>query len=174
MPKIKQKRMGFSIDMTPLVDLTFLLLVFLMFTSTFKSDTENEAKFTVERPKASPDSTFLPEQDVATIQVGLDPNNLADTIMTYGVANPKVRAEVWDMVTEIPAEMKSNAVIVVRDSALMVKLLKTTNAVKSETIFTIDGDEKVYFKKIEEIMELLRVARIRTFNYVTDKQKAES
>lgn len=173
MPKIKKKRMGFAIDMTPLVDITFLLLTFLMFTTTFKNDTENGQEFKVERPKASPDSTFLPERDVAVISVGFSPTSKADTIMTYGVSNPKIRAEVWDRIPAL-ANQKSKAVVQVQDSATMVSLLRATNSVASTTLFAIDGDANVFFKKIQDIMEMLRVARIRTFNYVTEKQRAES
>lgn len=52
MPKVKKKRMGFVIDMTPLVDITFLLLTFFMFTAKFKTEAEAEQKFVIERPKS--------------------------------------------------------------------------------------------------------------------------
>ena len=69
MPKVKKKRVGFVIDMTPLVDITFLLLTFFMFTAKFKSEADNEQKFFIERPKASADTSKLPEVDLATIKI---------------------------------------------------------------------------------------------------------
>jgi len=51
MPKVKMKRTGFVIDMTPLVDITFLLLTFFMFTAKFKSDADNEQKISDKKTK---------------------------------------------------------------------------------------------------------------------------
>ncbi len=169
MPKIRKKRMVVVTDMTPLVDIMFLLLTFLMFTAQFKSDTENGG-ITVERPKAAADTTFLPEKDLAVIQIGLNPKNSADTMVTFGLSNSKVRKEVWEMIPELTPEMKAKAVVPA-DSALMVKMLKATISVKKETVFAIDGDKTVFFKKVQDVMEILRVARIRSFNYVTDKDR---
>lgn len=171
MPKIRKKRMGFVVDMTPLVDITFLLLTFLMFTAQFKSDAENQQVVTPQRPTANADTTFLPEKDLAVIQVGINPKNPTDTLMTFGLTNSKVRNEVWGLIPNFPQELKDKAVIPV-DSALLVQCLKTTNSVRKETVYAIDGDKAVFFKKVQDIMEILRLARIRTFNYVTDKDRA--
>lgn len=163
--------MGFVVDMTPLVDITFLLLTFLMFTAQFKSDAENQQIVKPERPSANADTTFLPEKDLAVIQVGLNPKNSADTLMTFGLTNSKVRNEVWGMIPNFPQELKEKAVIPV-DSALLVQCLKTTKLVNQKTVFAIDGDKAVFFKKVQDIMEILRLARVYTFNYVTDKDRA--
>lgn len=170
MPKVKKKRMSFVVDMTPLVDITFLLLTFLMFTATFKADTENNA-LKVERPKAAADTTFLPEKDLAVVTVGLNPTNKADTIMTFGLSNSKTRALVREMVPGIPENFQQTAIMPVKDSAQMVTLLKAASSASEKTVFAIDGDKAVFFKKIQEIMEMFRVSHIRSFNYVTDKQR---
>jgi len=44
MPAVKVKRMGIAIDMTPLVDVAFLLLTFFMLTTKFKPQEEVEAE----------------------------------------------------------------------------------------------------------------------------------
>jgi biopolymer transport protein ExbD len=164
--------MGFVVDMTPLVDITFLLLTFLMFTAQFKSDAENGQDFQVKRPTASADTTFLPEKDIAVVQVGIDTKHNNDTVMTFGLTNSKIRAEVIQNVQGLPAEFQQKAVVRV-DSAMLVRCLKATkNAdVKNATMFAIDGDKAVFFKKVEDVMEIFRVAKIRTFNYVTDKDR---
>ena len=49
MAKVKKKRVGFVIDMTPLVDITFLLLTFFMFTTTMATPQVMEMKVPPER-----------------------------------------------------------------------------------------------------------------------------
>ncbi len=173
MSKIKKKRVGFVVDMTPLVDITILLLTFLMFTAQFKSETENGAKFTVERPSATSDTTFLPEKNIAIVQVGFKDKKAGkmDTIITYGISDKTVRDKVWETINIAP-ELRREPVVIIPDSATLVRALKETNILASaKTIFAIDGDKEVFFDKVQYIMEILRVARIRTFNYVTDKQR---
>ena len=173
MSKIKKKRMGFVVDMTPLVDITFLLLTFLMFTAQFKSETESGAKFTVERPSATADTTFLPEKNIAVIQVGFEnkKEKKMDTVITYGISNKIIRDQVWEAINVAP-EKRKESVVQIPDSATLVRALKETNLLAStKTVFAIDGDKDVFFNKVQDIMEILRVARIRTFNYVTDKQR---
>lgn len=174
MGKVKKKRMSFVVDMTPLVDITFLLLTFLMFTATFKADTEGGQQVQVTRPSASPDTTFLPDKELALVTVGLDPKNKADTVVTFGLSNKKTRAQVRELLPDLPEAFIEDAVVRVQDSAMMVSLLKTTAAVSEKTVYAIDGDKDIFFHKIQDVMEWFRVARVRTFNYVTDKKRNQS
>lgn len=89
MPRIKKKRMSFVIDMTPLVDITFLLLTFLMFTAKFKSEAESEQQFTIVRPIASADTSKLPEKDLAVINIAIDDKNPQDTSYYFGLTDRK-------------------------------------------------------------------------------------
>ncbi len=169
MAKVKKKRLGFAVDMTPLVDITFLLLTFLMFSSTFKADTEGSSQqIIVERPAAAADTTFLPEKDLAVITVGIDKG---DTVMTFGLSNKNTREDLLKVLPSLSPNFQADAVIKVPDSTQMVTLLRTTASLSEKTIFVIDGDRALFFKKIQDIMEMFRVAGVRTFNYVTDKQR---
>src|SRR5512136_552917 len=67
MPKFKPRRQGIRIDMTPLVDVAFLLLTFFMLTTQFRPQEE----VTIELPSSN--SEFkLPESDVMTVNVAKD------------------------------------------------------------------------------------------------------
>ena len=64
MPKFKKGRVGIKIDMTPMVDVAFLLLTFFMLTTQFKPIEEVEIVL-----PSSHSPIKLPESDVAIITV---------------------------------------------------------------------------------------------------------
>ena len=172
MARIKKKRMNFVIDMTPLVDITFLLLTFLMFTAKFKSEAESEQEFTITRPLASPDTTKLPEKDIAIINVAIDDKNTKDTSYYYGLTNTKDWQQVLSYMPEIPEDMKSKSLIKV-DTTMLGRFIKYTLAVNNATTFALDADKRVRFKYIEDVMNTLRKNKAFTFNFVTEKRKGE-
>ena len=106
-PKIRKKRMGFVIDMTPLVDITFLLLVFLMFTTKFKSEAEADQQFTISRPTASADTAKLPERDLALINIDIDDKNRTDTAFYFGWTNTTDRDSIRNSFPEIPDNIRA-------------------------------------------------------------------
>lgn len=167
MPKIKKKRTGFVLDMTPLVDIAFLLLTFFMFTAKFKSDTENEQKFAIERPKSSADTSKLPEQNLAMVKIAIDTVS-NDTSYYYSISNEQVRQQVYSAIETIPADAK--AMIAVSDLAMLDVLVRQTRMANFKTTFAIDADRKIRFKWIEDLMEVMRKNNATVFNFVTDKK----
>ena len=174
MAKVHKKRLGFVIDMTPLVDITFLLLTFFMFTAKFKSEAENEQKFSIQRPKASADTSKLPDQNLAVIKIAFLDSTMKDTSYFYTMNNQ----ELWDRVkarTEsLTPELRANAQIRVTIE-LLNKLLKSTyeESIKAniKTKFAIDADRKIRFKWIADAMDVMRRNRYTTFNYITEKRQ---
>lgn len=162
--------MSFVIDLTPLVDITFLLLTFLMFTAKFKSEAEAEKQFTIRRPTASPDTTKLPERDLAIINIAIDDKNPTDTSYYFGLTNIKDQQLVWPMVQEIPPEYANKALIKV-DTTVLGKLIRATLSVRNSTRFAIDADQRIRFQWVENAMNILRRNRAFVFNFVTDKQR---
>ncbi|GAB1372545.1 biopolymer transporter ExbD [Candidatus Kapaibacterium sp.] len=169
MPKIKKKRMGFVIDMTPLVDITFLLLTFFMFTAKFKSQAESEQKFVIERPKVSADTSKVPDRDVAIIKIAVD-SVTNDTTYYFEVTNEADRAQVWGMSKSIPEELKAKAQLPV-NLDMLSELVGNTKRVRNETQFAIDADKKLRFKWISDAMDVLRKNYATKFNYVTEKKQ---
>lgn len=170
MPKVRKKRMGFVIDMTPLVDITFLLLTFLMFTAKFKSEAENEQQFVIVRPNTSADTTKLPERDLAVINIAIDDKIKTDTSFYYGLTNTNDQKQVWAMVPEIPQGMQDKKLLKV-DSVLLGKLIRATLAVRPSTKFALDADKRIRFKYILDAMNLMRKNKAFVFNFVTEKKK---
>lgn len=168
MPKIRKKRVGFVIDMTPLVDITFLLLTFFMFTAKFKTEAESEQKFFIVRPQVSADTSKLPDRDLAIIKIAID-SATSDTAYYYEVVNEADRQQVWARLEGVPDSVKSKALLKV-DMNMLSHLVKTTRMVNSKTNFSIDADKRIRFKHVWEVMDVLRRNLATRFNYVTSRK----
>src|SRR6056300_180163 len=142
MPKVKKKRVGFVIDMTPLVDITFLLLTFFMFTAKFKSEAEAEQKFYIERPKASADTSKLPEQDLATVKVAFSDSTKQDTSYYYEMTNEDDWIAVKSGIDGLTPEQMESAQLQVSLETLE-SLVKRTYVVNSKTSMAIDADRSI-------------------------------
>src|SRR6476660_5087817 len=95
MAKVKMKRHGFALDMTPLVDVGFLLLTFFMLTAKFKSQTDEELQIAL--PVAQADTAKLPGVNICMFLIGTEtPENKQDTVILFGLANEKDRAAVYE------------------------------------------------------------------------------
>lgn len=170
MAKIKKKRVGFVIDMTPLVDITFLLLTFFMFTAKFKSQAESEQKFVIQRPASTPvDTASMPEKDIAVIKVAIDSAS-SDTTYYYELVNEQDRQQVWARMNGLtPEQLEKHQIMVSKE--VLNELVLNTRLVRPETKFAIDADKGLKFKWIADAMEILRLNQATMFNYVTDKKQ---
>jgi biopolymer transport protein ExbD len=155
MPKIKIRRVGIRIDMTPLVDIAFLLLTFFMMTTQFKPLEE------VEIVLPSSHSEFkLPESNVMTLNLskdgriflGLDSQHLKEKL--FGKENA-LKASV-----EIPKDQLAEYLIRAR----------TMNP-KLATV--IKGDKDAEYGLAEDVMNILQKTKITRFNLVTNLQAGE-
>ena len=158
----KPKRVGFKLDMTPLVDVAFLLLTFFMFTAKFKSDAENEQKFDIKRPAASADTTKLPEVGTAVVKIAID-DKKGDTVMFYAVSNETDRAPIYSQVPEFA----TNAQVPVANDTILGNLVIATRKQNGKTKFAIDADKRISFGRIEQVMETFRKKGATIFNFVT-------
>ncbi|MBS1912461.1 MAG: biopolymer transporter ExbD [Bacteroidetes bacterium] len=168
----KPKRVGFKLDMTPLVDVAFLLLTFFMLTAKFKSDAESEQKFEIKRPTASADTAKLPEMGTATVKIGIEKGG--DTVMYYTVANEKDRGAIYTQVPGITMEEASKkAQVMVPDTTVLGHLVLATRSKTSNKVkFAIDADRRINFGRIEQVMNTFRSQGATTFNFVTVSQQS--
>ena len=153
MPKHKKARVGVKIDMTPMVDVTMLLLTFFMMTTQFKPPEE----VTVELP-ASHSEFKLPESDVmmvylnkdGKIYLGVDSQFLM--MRLFGSENRLKRA------VEVTKEQLGNILIQAR---IQNPRLRTV----------VKGDKASPYGPMEDVMDVLQKAKITRFNLVTDLDK---
>jgi biopolymer transport protein ExbD len=149
----KKGRINIFIDMTPMVDVTFLLLTFFMLTTQFRPPQEAEVILPFSH------SAFkLPESDVMTVSVtkdnkiflGLDSQKLREAI--FGVEN-KLRSGI-----EVDKTTLGNMMIRAR---MANPRLRTV----------IRADKNAPYGPIEDIMDVLQKANITRFNLVTELEK---
>ncbi len=152
MPKFKPKRQGVLIDMTPLVDVAFLLLTFFMLTTSFKPPEEVE----IELPSSN--SVFkLPESDVMTISLSKDGR------IFLGLDSQKLRGRLFGKENEL----KGSIEIPKERLADMLVQARTANP-KLRTV--IKGDRGSEYGVAEDVMNILQKTRITRFNLVTNME----
>src|ERR1044071_3792915 len=170
MAKVKMKRHGFRLDMTPMVDVGFLLLTFFMLTAKFKPQSDEE--LVISLPKAAADTTKLPDKDLATIQVGL---RGTDTVITFGVSNERDRAPILKPLNLVDA--KTGQPLTERE--LMTKGDVRVTKQTLETVvqqarlqnpamrYAISADSAVAYGTIDDVMHALQKYGATRFNLVT-------
>ena len=84
--KVRSKKQSTSIDMTPMVDLAFLLLTFFMLATTFNKPQTMEITMP-EKPKQEEDQPLVNEKKVLSLVLGKD-----DKVYWYvGMSDPQVQ-----------------------------------------------------------------------------------
>jgi biopolymer transport protein ExbD len=172
MPKIKKRRIGFVLDMTPLVDITFLLLTFFMLTAKFKSEAESQQRFTIVRPQATADTSRLPDKDLAIIKIGID-TVASDTSYYYEMTNEADWLQVIGSLQQLQVPEAQRVRQLKVSLQELNELIRQTRIVRPTTRFAIDADRRVRYKWVEDLMEVLRQNRATIFNFVTDRRPPE-
>jgi len=154
MPKFKKARVGIRMDMTPMVDVAFLLLTFFMLTTQFKATEEVQ----VELPKSH--SEFkLPESNIMIITVTKEGRIL------LGVDSQTLTAKLFG------EENKFKAAVEVDKVNLGDVLIRArTNNPNLRTV--VKGDKGAPYGPLEDVMDVLQKVRITRFNLVTDLDKS--
>jgi len=171
MSKIKKKRVGFVLDMTPLVDITFLLLTFFMFTAKFKSDSENDQKFVIKRPQTQTDTAKLADKDLVMIKIGVD-SVLKDTAYYVSMINEldavNLRAAMLE--AKFPNIDEKTTIYKVTDSVWLGTVIEKARIVNPRASFAVDADKRLKYHWVELAMNEMRKKRATTFNFVTEKK----
>jgi biopolymer transport protein ExbD len=172
--KVRKKRVGFVIDMTPLVDITFLLLTFFMFTAKFKSEAESEQKFFIKRPTVSADTSKLPDKNLAMVKIAID-SVTKDTLFYYEALNDKDRASILQNVVQLNTQADKHQFFIGKDKELLSKVLNATCDANRNIIFAIDADRRIKYKWVDDVMEAIHQSEAHhlmavRFKFVTEKK----
>jgi len=151
----KKRRIPVAIDMTPMVDIGFLLLIFFMSTTVFKKPEEVEV-----RPPLSHSTFTLPETGM--IEITIPKQNyilatLGDAALDYevGLSEQQGRKIVHKRFTpqELPPIIKN----------LMLRQLVDRVVIKA--------DRDAEYGTIESVMETLQKNNLNILNFVTDLEE---
>jgi biopolymer transport protein ExbD len=140
--KIRSKKSSTRIDMTPMVDLAFLLLTFFMLTTTFNKPQTMEITMP-EKPKEEDKAPLVNEKRVLTLV--LEANN---KIYWYvGITEPKIERTDF-----------SNAGI--------RKVLIEQNAQIKEMVVLIKPSDRSKYKNVVDILDEMSISNIQRYALV--------
>jgi biopolymer transport protein ExbD len=172
MAKVKLKRHGFALDMTPLVDVGFLLLTFFMLTAKFKSQTDEDLQISL--PVAQADTAKLPDVNIAMITIGIDSSdNRADTVILFGLANEKDRAAVYEpLQLPIPQEELFKHAQVRVDLARLDIAVRQSRMQAPSMRYAIEADKRISYGLVDDVMRIMQKYNATRFNLVTTTQQS--
>jgi biopolymer transport protein ExbD len=152
--KVRSKKMSTRIDMTPMVDLAFLLLTFFMLTTTFNKPQTMEITMP-EKPKAEDKAPLVNEKRVLTLVL-----DEKDEIYWYvGVTDPKVEK----------TDFSGSGVR---------RVLLEKNAQINEMVVLIKPSDRSRYKNVVDILDEMNIANIQRYALVDitpeDKQLIKS
>ena len=150
----KKRRVGIRIDMTPMVDIAFLLLIFYMATTQFKPP---EAR-AVELPK-SHSQIQLPDKDVINITV-----TKYDSIYVDMVAKAEVEID-GQMVTTT-----ARSVYTV-DKNTVAAQINRARAKNLRALVVIKADKRASFGIMQDVMKSMQENGLERFLIITETVK---
>jgi biopolymer transport protein ExbD len=150
----KKRRVGIRIDMTPMVDIAFLLLIFYMATTQFKPP---EAR-AVELPK-SHSQIQLPDKDVINITV-----TKYDSIYVDMVAKAEVEID-GQMVTTT-----ARSVFTV-DKNTVANQINRSRAKNLRALVVIKADKRASFGIMQDVMKSMQDNSLERFLIITETVK---
>ena len=139
----KKRRIGISIDMTPMVDVAFLLLIFFMCTTQFKPPEKDK----ITLPESNSEAKS-PESDIITIAV---------------TARPSVRVIYRQRGEEVSREMPPEAV-----PTDMATVLSNARAANPMARIIVKMDKDAPYGIMADMMQGLQDAKAPRFNVQTD------
>lgn len=153
MPKFKKGRTGVRVDMTPMVDVAFLLLTFFMLTTQFRPPEEVQIVL-----PSSHSAIKLPEKDVMHVSLS------KDNRIFLGFDSPMLMEKIFGAGGRLRSEIE----VSLRELPDLLIRARISNP-KLRTV--VKGDADAEYGTTEDVMNILQKTNITRFNLVTDMKK---
>ena len=153
----KKRRVAIRIDMTPMVDIAFLLLIFYMATTQFKPP---EAK-AVELP-TSHSQIELPDKDIINITI-----TKYDSIYVDYVEKATINIEGRDITTTV-------RVVRTCDQYTVSGEINRARAKNLKALIVIKADRRASFGIMQDVMKSMQENHLQRFLIITDKEVDKS
>lgn len=160
MLKRMKRRIGIRIDMTPMVDIAFLLLIFYMATTTFKPPEKKQ----VDLP-SSHSEIKLPEANLMTITVTEEDSVFVDYVVSR---KKKVVEEGKEKEILIPDRIYQEATL--QDLAQVITRMRITDRAAAALPLIIKADRDVSYGSMSRLMDALQGIDINKFSLVTEQE----
>lgn len=152
-----KRRVSIKIDMTPMVDIAFLLLIFYMATTQFKPP---EAR-AVELP-SSHSQIELPDKNIINITV-----TRYDSIYVDYVENATINIEGQDVTTTVRRVRKANK------HTVAPEILKA-RAKNLKALVVIKADKDATFGVMDDVMASMQENNLERFLIITEQETDET
>ncbi len=149
----KKRRISIRIDMTPMVDIAFLLLIFYMATTQFKPP---EAR-AVDLPE-SHSQIELPDKDIINITV-----TKYDSIYVDYVEKRTIDIEGVDVETKV-------RIVKTTDTYNVSGEINKARARNLRALIVIKADEKASFGVMQDVMRSMQENHLERFLIITDHE----
>ena len=149
MPKVKKHRTNVAIDMTPLVDVAFLLLTFFMLTTKFKPQEEVQVNLPASHSRAK-----MPGTDAMTLLFSPDGK------LFLGLDSQQLRGQIFGE----SRKLKPSIPITLEELSSFVSQVMSANP---KTRVIIKGDKDSVYGHAEDVMAALAKAGVNKYELVT-------
>jgi biopolymer transport protein ExbD len=149
----KKRRISIRIDMTPMVDIAFLLLIFYMATTQFKPP---EAK-AVELP-SSHSMIELPDKDIINITVTKN-----DSIFVDYVEKQTINIDGVDVEAKVRVVRKA-------DKYTVSPEINKARAKNLRALLVIKADRRASFGTMQDVMKSMQENNLERFLIITDHE----
>lgn len=150
MPKLKKGRVAVRVDMTPMVDVAFLLLTFFMLTTQFTPPEQVKIEVPV-----SHSAIKLPDSNILTVYVD------KDSKIFMGVDSQNLMVKLFGEQARLKKEVQVNL-------QNLPDLLVQARIGNPRLRTVVKGDKNADYGIISDLMELLQKTQITRFAIVTD------
>jgi biopolymer transport protein ExbD len=155
MAKGAKRRVGVVIDMTPMVDIAFLLLIFYMATTSFKPPERKQVRLATSHAEQK-----VPDKNIINITVSPEDSIFIEYIMTAEKLIEGKTVSVPERIYEFATLDNFN-----------VELIKVRAKLRNPEI-VVKADQQASFGTMRQIMRSMQEMKINQFSLITDKEKS--